>query len=325
MKSLLCTEIGPLDRLSIQDVPTPDPGPRQIRIDVKAAALNYPDALMVQGLYQVKPPLPFAPGSEFAGVVSAVGPEVTRCKLGDRVVALGLGGFAEEAVVDEMRVMPLPPGMDFETGAATFLTYCTSLRALKDCGHLQPGESVLVLGASGGVGIAAIEIAKAMGGRVLAAASSEAKLEACRKAGADATVDYTRQNLRDAVKDFTGGKGVDVVYDPVGGDYSEPALRSTGWRGRYLVVGFAAGTIPKIPLNLALLNERSIVGVYWGESLVRDPAGHVRNVKQLLEWFAAGKVRPMISERVPLGGAVAAMGRMLQRQVVGKVVVLPEA
>ncbi len=172
MKSLLCTELGPLDRLSIHDVATPEPGPRQIRIDIKAAALNYPDALMVQGLYQVKPPLPFAPGSEFAGVVSAVGPEVTRYKVGDRVVALGLGGFAEEAVVDEMRVMPLPPGMDFETGAATFLTYCTSLRALKDCGHLQPGESVLVLGASGGVGIAAIEIAKAMGGRVLAAASS---------------------------------------------------------------------------------------------------------------------------------------------------------
>jgi NADPH2:quinone reductase len=325
MKSLLCTELGPLERLSIQDVPVAEPGPKQVRIDIKAAALNYPDALMVQGLYQVKPPLPFAPGSEFAGVISAVGPGVTRFKPGDRVVALGLGGFAEEAVVDEARIMPLPHGMTFETGAATFLTYCTSLRALKDCGRLEPGESVLVLGAAGGVGIAAIEIAKAMGARVLAAASSDAKLAACTEAGADATVDYTTHSLREAVAAFTDGKGVNVVYDPVGGEYSEAALRSTAWHGRFLVIGFASGTIPKIPLNLALLNERSIIGVYWGESLVRDPASHVRNVAQILEWHAAGRIRPLISERVPLSRAAAAMGRMMHRQVVGKVIILPEA
>jgi NADPH2:quinone reductase len=324
MKSLLCTELGPLERLSIQDVPVPEPGPKQVRIDIKAAALNYPDALMVQGLYQVKPPLPFAPGSEFAGVISAVGPGVTRFKPGDRVVALGLGGFAEEAVVDEARIMPLPQGMNFETGAATFLTYCTSLRALKDCGRLEPGESVLVLGAAGGVGIAAIEIAKAMGARVLAAASSDAKLAACTEAGADATVNYATHSLREGVAAFTDGKGVNIVYDPVGGEYSEAALRSTAWHGRFLVIGFASGTIPKIPLNLALLNERSIIGVYWGESLVRDPASHVRNVAQILEWHAAGRVRPLISERVPLNRAAAAMGRMMHRQVVGKVIVLPE-
>lgn len=325
MKSLQCTAFGPVDTLAVRDVPSPAPGPGQVRIDVKAAALNFPDALMVQGLYQVRPALPFAPGSEYAGVVAAVGEGATRFAVGDRVVALALGGFAEEAVADEKLVMPLPDGMDFDTAAAFFLTYCTSLHALADVAKLQPGESVVVLGASGGVGIAAIEIAKAMGARVLAAASSEAKLEVCRAAGADATVDYVAGNLREAIKAFTNGKGADVVYDPVGGEYTEPALRSTGWRGRLLVVGFAAGSIPKIPLNLALLNERSILGVYWGDSVVHDPAGHARNVRRLLDWHGAGRLKPVISERVPLAGAPAAMERMLARQVVGKVVVLPEA
>jgi NADPH2:quinone reductase len=325
MKALVCTAYGPLEQLAVLEVPAPVPGPRQVRVQVKAAALNYPDALMVQGLYQANPQPPFAPGLEFSGVVSAIGSDVRRWKIGDCVVALGQGGFAEEAVADANRVMPLPPGMDFESGAATFLTYCTSLHALKDCGRLQAGETVLVLGAAGGVGIAAIEIARAMGARVLAAASSEAKLMACRQAGADATIDYSTGKLRDAVKEFTGGTGIDVVYDPVGGTYSEEALRSTGWRGRLLVVGFASGTIPKLPLNLTLLNERSIVGVYWGESVARDPAAHARNVGQLLEWFAAGRIKPQISERVPLSGAVAAMQRMTRREVVGKVVVLPGA
>jgi len=323
MKALVCAAYGPLESLAVEEVPIPVPGPGQVRIEVKAAALNYPDALMVQGLYQANPTPPFSPGLEFSGVVSAVGDATGRWKPGDRVVALGQGGFAEQAIADAARLMPLPRGMDFETGAATFLTYCTSLHALQDCAQLKVGETVLVLGAAGGVGIAAIEIAKAMGARVLAAASSEAKLEACRQAGADAAVNYTTTKLRDAVKAFSGGEGVDVVYDPVGGDYSEQALRCLRWRGRFLVIGFAAGTIPRLPLNLALLNERSIVGVYWGESVARDPASHVRNVGQLLEWFAAGKLRPQISERVGLSGAAEAMQRMTRREVVGKVVVLP--
>jgi NADPH2:quinone reductase len=325
MRALICIAHGPIEQLTVQEVPTPVPGSRQVRISVKAAALNYPDALMVQGLYQANPTPPFAPGLEFSGVISAVGDDAGRWKVGDRVVALGQGGFAEEAVADANRLMPLPRGMDFETGAATFLTYCTSLHALKECGRLQAGESLLVLGAAGGVGIAAIEIAKALGARVLAAASSEAKLEACRQAGADALVNYTSGTIRDAVKAFTGGEGVDLVYDPVGGSYSEEALRCLRWRGRLLVIGFASGTIPRPPLNLALLNERSIVGVYWGESVARDPAAHVRNVGQLLEWFSAGKIKPQISERVPLAGAAAAMQRLASREVVGKVVVLPEA
>jgi NADPH2:quinone reductase len=325
MKALVCAAYGPLESLAVKDVPVPVPGPGQVRIEVKAAALNYPDALMVQGLYQANPTPPFSPGLEFSGLISAVGADAGHWKPGDRVVALGQGGFAEQAIADAARLMPLPRGMDFETGAATFLTYCTSLHALQDCARLKAGETVLVLGAAGGVGIAAIEIAKAMGARVLAAASSEAKLEACRRAGADATVDYSTARLRDAVKAFSGGEGVDVVYDPVGGDYSEEALRCLRWRGRFLVIGFAAGTIPRLPLNLALLNERSIVGVYWGESVARDPASHLRNVGQLLEWFAAGKVKPQISERVGLDGAVEAMQRMTKREIVGKVIVLPAA
>jgi len=324
MKSLQCKGFGPIETLEVADVSVPEPGPRQVRIDVKAASLNFPDALMVQGLYQVKPPVPFAPGMEFAGVVSAVGSGVTHHKIGDRVLALGLGGFAEEAIADAASMMPLPPTLDFETAAATFLAYGTSLRALKNRARLQPGETVLVLGASGGVGIAAIEIAKAMGARVLAAASTESKLEVCRRAGADATVDYTREDLKNAVKSFTGGKGIDVVYDPVGGDYTEAALRSLGWGGRLLIIGFAAGSIPKLPVNLTLLNERSIVGVYWGDSLRHEPQAHVANVRQLLEWLQAGKIKPLISERVSLGEAKAAMLRMVQRQVVGKVIVQPE-
>jgi NADPH2:quinone reductase len=325
MRALVCAAYGPIEQLTVEDVPTPVPGPRQVRISVKAAALNYPDALMVQGLYQANPTPPFSPGLEFSGVVSAIGDDAGRWKLGDRVVALGQGGFAEEAIADANRLMPLPRGMDFATGAATFLTYCTSLHAFKDRGRLQAGESVLVLGAAGGVGLAAIEIAKALGARVLAAASSEAKLEACRQAGADAVVNYSTGKIRDAVKAFSGGEGVDLVYDPVGGSYSEEALRCLRWRGRLLVIGFASGTIPRLPLNLALLNERSIVGIYWGESVARDPAAHVCNVGQLLEWFSAGKIKPQISERVPLADAAAAMQRLASREVVGKVVVLPEA
>jgi NADPH2:quinone reductase len=324
MRALICAEYGPIEQLTVEDVPTPVPGPRQVRISVKAAAMNYPDALMVQGLYQANPTPPFSPGLEFSGVVSAVGDDAGRWKVGDRVVALGQGGFAEEAIADANRLMPLPRGMDFATGAATFLTYCTSLHALKDCGRLQAGESVLVLGGAGGVGLAAIEIAKALGARVLAAASSEAKLEACRQAGADALVNYASAKIRDAVKAFTGGEGVDLVYDPVGGSYSEEALRCLRWRGRLLVIGFAAGEIPKIPLNLALLKERQILGVYWGDSTKHDPQGHLANLRQLEAWFVEGKIRPVVSERFPLERARDAIALIANRGVKGKVVVVNE-
>jgi NADPH:quinone reductase len=296
-----------------------------VQVEVHAASLNYPDALMVQGRYQVKPALPFVPGSEFAGVVSAVGDGVARLAVGDRVAVLGLGGFAEYALADAARVTPLPPHVDFETAAAFFLTYCTSLHALKDCGRLAPGETLLVLGAAGGVGVAAVEIGKAMGARVIAAASSPEKLDLCRRLGADELIDYETESLRDRVDAITARKGVDVVYDPVGGRYSEEALRATAWRGRLLVIGFAAGEIPKIPLNLALLRERSIVGVYWGDSVAHDPAGHAANARQLLAWLAEGKVKPHVSDRVPLAGVPAALQRMTERKVVGKVVVLPRA
>ncbi|MBN8477115.1 NADPH:quinone oxidoreductase family protein [Sulfuritalea sp.] len=329
MKALVCEAYGPIANLVVKDIPSPVPGPKQVLIEVKSAAVNFPDALMVQGLYQVKPPLPFTPGAEIAGVVKTFGAEVTQCKPGDRVIALtSTGGFAEECLAEAHRVLPLPAGMDFDSGAALVLTYCTSLHALKDCGHLQPGETLVVLGAAGGVGISAIEIGKAMGARVIAAASSDDKLALCRKVGADETVNYSTENpmhLRDRINELTGGKGADVVYDPVGGPYTEPAVRALAWRGRLLIIGFAAGEIPKIPLNLALLKERSLVGVYWGDSTKHDPAGHLANLRQLNDWFAAGKIRPVVSERYTLDAARDALAAIANRQVKGKIVVVPDA
>jgi NADPH2:quinone reductase len=326
MKALLCTAFGPIEQLAIQEIPNPRPGPGQVLLDVKASSLNFPDALMVQGLYQVKPPLPFSPGTEMAGVVVETGSDVQDFKPGDRVIAIaGWGGFAEECAVDAGRLIPLPEGMDFDMGAAFLFTYETSLHGLRDRGRLKAGETLLVLGAAGGVGLAAVEIGKILGARVIAAASSADKLALCKQLGADETIDYVSGNLRDRINELTGRRGVDIVFDPVGGTYTETALRATAWGGRLLVVGFAAGDIPKIPVNLALLKERSIVGVYWGESVKHDPEGRVRNVKQLVEWLAAGKVKPVISERVPLSEAAGAMKRMINRQIKGKVVILPEA
>ena len=325
MRALLCSAFGPLNGLSVQEVPVPTPGATQVRIDVKAAALNYPDGLMVQGLYQVKPPLPFVPGLEFAGVISAIGASVHRFRIGDPVVAVGMGGFAEEAVVEAQAVMPKPHEMSFSDAAALFLTYCTSLRGLKDCAHLQNGETLLVLGAAGGVGIAAIEIGKALGATVIAAASDPEKLALCKRVGADFTIDYDRERLRERCDEITNRAGVNVVYDPVGGAYTESALRALSWRGRHIIVGFATGTIPNIPANLALLKERSIIGVYWGESVIREPELHAANVQQLTAWFRAGRIKPSISEQVPLSGVIDVMQRMQQRKVRGKVVVLPEA
>ncbi|CAM2152447.1 NADPH:quinone reductase [Pararobbsia alpina] len=326
MKALMCHAFGPISDLKLEDVTDPTPEAGQVVIKVEAASINFPDALIVQGLYQFKPPLPFSPGAELAGTVHSVGEGVRHLKVGDRVIAsTGHGGFAELCVADAMRVMPLPPGMDFELGAAFVLTYGTSFHALQHIAKLQAGETLLVLGAAGGVGLAAIEIAKAMGARVIAAASSADKLELCKQVGADETVNYEEDDWRKRVDALTDGKGVDVVYDAVGGKYSEPALRATAWRGRFLVVGFAAGEIPKLPLNLALLKERAILGVFWGDAVRRDPAQHIANMKQLGAWFNEGKVKPFISERIALSGAADGIARMASRKVKGKVVVLPGA
>jgi NADPH:quinone reductase len=324
MQALVCHAFAAIDELKVETLPTPQPGPKQVLIDVKAASINYPDTLIVQGLYQVKPPLPFVPGAELAGVVAALGSEVRHLRVGERVVAsTGTGAFAQQCVADASRTGPLPAAMGFEEGASLVLVYGTSLHALQTVARLQPGETLLVLGAAGGVGIAAVQIAKALGARVIAAASSAAKLALAREAGADHLVDYSDAQWRKAVEAIVGDKGVDVVYDPVGGAYSETALRLTGWRGRYLVVGFAAGDIPKLPLNLMLLKERVVQGVFWGAAMQREPAQHLANMKLLAEWFASGRIRPPVTERVPLEGAAAAMQRLAARQAMGKVVVLP--
>jgi len=320
MKAVLCKAYGPPDSLAIEDVPSPVPGPGDVVIAVKAASVNFPDVLIIQNKYQVKPPLPFSPGSELAGIVKAVGAGVDRVKPGDAVMAItGYGAFAEEVQTQQARVMPIPDGMDFGTAAAFGLTYATSEHALADRGALQRGETLLVLGAAGGVGLAAIEIGKALGARVIACASSEEKLAACRAHGADATINYATEDLRDRIKALTEGKGADVIYDPVGGPYTEPALRSIAWRGRLLVVGFAAGDIPKIPLNLTLLKGCSIVGVYWGEFTRREPERFAEAMRQLGRWFADGKLRPHVSATFPLDRAAAALTLMAERKVIGKV------
>ncbi len=326
MKALLCRELGSLDALAVDEVPPPVPGARQVSIAVKAAGVNFPDILMVQGKYQFKPPLPFAPGCELSGIVKAVGEGVTHVKPGDAVLAIVMhGAFAEEALADADRVVPLPPGVDLEIAASFMFTYGTSYHALKDRAQLAKGETLLVLGAAGGVGIAAVELGKRMGARVIAAASSDEKLAACVSRGADATINYATEDLRERVKALTEGRGVDVVYDPVGGAYSEPALRGMAWRGRFLVVGFAAGEIPKIPLNLTLLKGCAIVGVFWGEFTKKEPQANRDNVRQLLQWIASGELKPLVSERYPLARGVEALHALRDRRAKGKVVIVPGA
>ncbi|WP_028998558.1 NADPH:quinone oxidoreductase family protein [Azohydromonas australica] len=324
MRALVCSAFGPIADLRPGTLPDPVPGEGQVLIEVKAASVNFPDALIVQGRYQVRPEVPFAPGAEASGLVRALGPGVQGFSVGDAVVAsTGHGAFAELCLAQAAKVSRLPPGMDFEQGAAFVLTYGTSLHALQQVGRLQAGETLLVLGAAGGVGLAAIEIGKALGARVIAAASSEEKLALCRRGGADETVDYTQPEWRRRVEALTDGQGADVVYDAVGGAYAEAALRATAWRGRYLVVGFAAGEIPRLPLNLALLKERQILGVFWGEAMRRDPAQHTANMAQLGRWFAQGLLKPAITGRVPLAQAGEAIQRLGDRRAMGKLVVLP--
>ena len=323
MKAVLCKAFGPPESLVVEEAPSPIAGPGEVVISVKAAGVNFPDVLIIQNKYQVKPALPFSPGSEVAGIVKSVGEGVTRFKPGDAVLAFTTyGGFAEEVKTDGARLLPIPPGMSFTSAAAFGLTYATSDHALRDRGELKAGETLLVLGAAGGVGLAAIEIGKALGARVIACASTDDKLAVCREHGADATINYATDDLRERIKVLTDGRGADVIYDPVGGAYTEPALRSIAWRGRLLVVGFAAGDIPRIPLNLTLLKGCSIVGVYWGEFTRREPARFADEMRQLGDWYAAGKLQPHVSETFPLERAPEALTLMAERKVKGKVVII---
>ncbi len=324
MRAVLCKAYGPPSSLVLEEVPDLQPGPKQVVVQVKACGVNFPDTLMIQGKYQFKPNFPFSPGSEVAGPILRVGAEVTRFKPGDRVIAsVGFGGFAEEALAAENRLIPVHAGMDDVHAAAFIMTYGTSLYALKNRGHLKAGETLLVLGAAGGVGIAALEIGKAMGARVIAAASSDDKLALCREHGADEVVNYATENLRDRLRALTGDRGVDVVYDPVGGPYSEPALRSMAWEGRFLVIGFAAGEIPRMPLNLTLLKSCDIVGVFWGAFLQRDPAATKAHLAELIGLYEAGKLRPPVTATYPLARAPEALEAFMERRVKGKVVVVP--
>jgi len=325
MHAWLCENPVGVDALQWQEMPTPQPQAGQVLVQIKAASLNFPDLLVVQNKYQFKPALPFVPGMEFAGIVTAVGEGVTHPGLGQLVACMNrTGGFATHAVVDASQCVPLPAEFSHEHAAAFITTYGTTYHALMDRARLQPGETVLILGAAGGVGTAAIEISKAAGARVIAAASSDEKCALCRTLGADETINYGRDKpstaFRDAIRAATGGKGPDVIYDPVGGDFAEPAFRSIGWRGRYLVVGFAGGAIPSLPLNLPLLKCASVVGVLWGEFISREPAESARQLKAVIDWYVQGKVRPHIDCVMPLAQLKQACALMATRSVKGKLV-----
>jgi NADPH:quinone reductase len=325
MKAIVCKNWGLPDTLTVENLPDPVPAAGQVSIEVQAAGVNFPDVLIIQNKYQFKPELPFTPGSELAGVVRAVGEGVSHLKVGDRVIAfIGNGAFAQQVVAPAAVVMPMPPGMDFDTAAAITLTYGTSHHAVVDRAQLKAGETMLVLGAAGGVGLAAIEIGKALGARVIAAASTDEKLAVCTAHGADATINYSNEDLREAIKAATGGRGPDVIYDPVGGVYAEPAFRSIGWRGRYLVVGFANGEIPKLPLNLTLLKGASLVGVFWGDFARREPKANLAAMQELMGWLASGKIKPHISGRYALAETPQALNDMAARKVTGKVVIQPQ-
>ncbi|GAB2782682.1 NADPH:quinone oxidoreductase family protein [Rhabdobacter roseus] len=323
MKAILCKTFGPPEDLILEEVPSPRPEAHQVLIDVKACGVNFPDTLLIQNKYQFNPPLPFSPGGEVAGLVREVGEGVKYLKPGDRVLSLtGWGGFAEQVVADAATTLPMPPGLDFVTAAGLMYTYGTSYHALKNRAQLQPGETLLVLGAAGGVGLAALQLGVLMGARVIAAASTDEKLAVCRSLGASETINYASEDLRERLKEITSGRGVDVVYDPVGDLYTEPALRSIAWKGRYLVVGFAAGEIPKIPLNLILLKGAQLIGVFWGTFAQKEPQENLQNFQELLTWIAQGKLRPHLHGTYPLAEAPLALRAMLERQVVGKAIVV---
>ena len=327
MKAFLCKEFGPVDSHIVEEIEDPVAGPGQVVVDIKATGISFPDVLIVQGLYQFKPPFPFSPGSEISGVISSVGEGVTMHKVGDRVMgSIGSGGLREKGVYLEQQLMPLPESMDFNTAAGFPLNYGTTYHAFKQRGELKEGQSVLVLGAGGGLGITAIHIAKAMGARVIAAASSQEKIDLCKKEGADEGIIYERdmdrdlqKKFSDEIKELTGG-GVDMIYDLVGGDYAEPALRAIARHGKYLVIGFTAG-IPKMPLNLTLLKECQIVGVFWGQFAAIDHAENAQNFKELFELHAEGKIKPFVTETYSLEESAKAIKILEDRKVLGKVVV----
>ena len=321
MKAVVCESLGGPENLVYKEVPSLVPGPKEIIISVKACAINFPDTLIIQGKYQMRPELPFSPGSDIAGIVKEVGEEVTQFKAGDEVFGVvPFGGFAEELKTSVKNIFPKPPGMNFKIAASFLYAYGTSLHAIKDRGNLQAGETIVILGASGGVGLAAVDLAKQMGARVIACASTEEKLALCKQYGADETINYEQEDLKQRIKELTDDRGADVIYDPVGGKYTEPALRAMAWLGRYLVVGFAAGEIPKIPLNLALLKGCAITGVFWGRSTKEDPQKNLANSLQILQWFEEGKIKPHIHKTYQLADAAEALKEMMGRRVIGKVV-----
>ncbi|WP_421682653.1 NADPH:quinone oxidoreductase family protein [Stutzerimonas urumqiensis] len=322
MKAVLCKAFGPPETLAFEEVANPTPKKNEVLLQVHAAGVNFPDTLIIEGKYQFKPPFPFSPGGEAAGVVLEVGEKVTHLKPGDRVMGLtGWGGFAEQVAMPAHGVLPIPADMGFEAAAAFSMTYGTSMHALKQRANLQAGETLLVLGASGGVGLAAVEIGKAMGARVIAAASTQEKLDVARAAGADDLINYTEGSLKEQLKTLTNGQGVDVIYDPVGGPFFEEAFRSIAWNGRMLVVGFAAGEIPSLPANLPLLKGASLVGVFWGSFAQRQPQDNLANFQQLFSWYGEGKLKPLVSQTFPLERAAEAIAHLGQRKAVGKVVV----
>lgn len=323
MHAWLCENPVGIEALTWKEMPTPVPAAGEVLIDIKAASLNFPDILIVQNKYQMKPALPFVPGSEYAGTVAAVGAGVTHLKVGQSVACLsGTGGFGTHTIAPAERCMPLPPGFSFVDAAAFIMIYATSHHALIDRAQLKAGETVLVLGAAGGVGTAAIQIAKAIGAKVIAAASTDEKCALCKSIGADETINYQTENLRDRLKALTGGNGPDVIYDPVGGDFAEPAFRSIAWRGRYLVVGFASGPIPALPFNLALLKGASIVGVFWGDYSRREPKANAAMMAELAQWYAQGKIKPVIDATMPMSDLKAAYAHMGSRGVKGKLVMV---
>lgn len=323
MHAWLCENPTGVDALQWKKLPTPTPGPGEVLVEIKAASLNFPDLLIVQNKYQMKPELPFVPGSEYAGVVQALGEGVSHLQVGQSIACLsGTGGFGTHTIAKAAMCLPLPDGVSFVDAAAFIMIYATSYHALIDRAALQAGETVLVLGAAGGVGTSAIQVAKAAGARVIAAASTDEKCALCTRLGADATINYGRDDLRASIKTLTQGKGPDVIYDPVGGDFTEPAFRSIAWRGRYLVVGFAAGPIPALPLNLALLKGASIVGVFWGDFARREAKANAAMMGKLMGWYAEGKVKPVIDRTMPMAELKAAYAHMGSRSVMGKLVMV---
>lgn len=323
MKAVICNEFAPRAELRIEEVPEPSAGAGQVVVRVEACGINFFDGLMVEGKYQTKPERPFSPGSEVAGVVTSIGAGVTGLTVGMRVLAYaGIGGYAEQVAVDAWRVFPIPAEMSFVEAAGFLITYATSHHALKDRGQIRPGETLLVLGAAGGVGLTAVELGKQMGARVIAAASSEERLALCRAHGADETINYSTEDLRQRLKDLTNGQGVDVVYDPVGGSLSETAVRGLALFGRHLVIGFAAGDIPKIALNLLLLKQSALIGVFWGAFARSAPEKNAENIAELMDWFAQGKLKPHISAKYPIERFAEALDVVMERAVKGKVVLV---